>query len=75
MLLLMTKNCILHFKTWLSYFKIDQILFKKKIFKNNSYAKLQEALYLLLPSVFPNFPSICGSAEEAEIISANGYRL
>jgi len=35
----------------------------------------QDALHLVLPSVFPNFSSVFGSAEEAEITSANVYRL
>lgn len=71
MLLLMTKNCISHFKKMVFLIlKVTKLLKKKKI----SYIKSQGIPYLVLPSVFPYFSSSCGSAK-SEITSANVYRL
>lgn len=65
MLLLRTKNI---FKNYLFYFNIDQILNKKKDFKNNSYVKSQEDLYLVLLLVFPISPAFVGQQRRLRLL-------
>lgn len=61
----MTKNI---FKNYLFYFNIDQILNKKKDFKNNSYVKSQEDLYLVLLLVFPISPAFVGQQRRLRLL-------